>query len=109
MIPESEVEKCLDWMRDNAEPAARASAEVIRAEEFLKTTLAMVASNSTQTTIAGHEREARASKAFQKAIEERVIAVYQDRKFRLLYSAAEVKVEVWRSEQASNRTLGNFK
>ena len=109
MIPESEVEKCLDWMRDNAEPAARASAEVIRAEEFLKTTLAMVASNSTQTTIAGQEREARASKAFQKAIEERVIAVYQDRKFRLLYSAAEVKVEVWRSEQASNRTLGAFK
>lgn len=105
MITEEEVERALDWLRDHADEAARAASEVIRAEEMVKSTLALVASGSTQETIAGQDREARASAAFKKAIEERVAAVYADRKYRLLYAAAEAKIEVWRTEQANNRGL----
>lgn len=103
MYSDEEIERAVDWMRDNADAAAQAAGEVVRAEEFAKSTLALVASGSNQETIAGQERDARASAAYKKAIEERVVAVYQDRKYRLLYSAAEAKIEVWRSEQANAR------
>ena len=106
MISEQELELELDWMRDNADAAAAAAAEVIRAEEDLKSTLALVASASTAATIAAQEREARASVAVRKAIEERVAAVYADRKFRLRYAAAEARIEAWRTQQANARAEG---
>ena len=103
MISDSDIEKAVDWMRDNADQAALASGEVIRSEEYAKSTLALVASGSASETLAGQEREARQSQAYKKAIDERVAAVYADRKYRLLYSAAEAKIEVWRSQQANSR------
>ena len=106
MITEADLEKDLDWMRDNADAAAAASAEVVRAEEMLKTTLALVASASTSATIAGQDREARASAAVRKAIEEKVAAVYADRKYRLRYAAAEARIEAWRTQQANQRAEG---
>ena len=105
MISDESIERALEWMTANANAAALAAGEVIRAEEMVKTTLALVASGSTQETIAGQDREARASQAFKKAVEERVAAVYADRKFRLLYAAATSKIEVWRSQQANNRGM----
>ena len=105
MITDEAVERSIDWMRDHADEAAQAAAEVIRAEEYAKTTLALVASGSTQETIAGQDREARMSAAYRKAIDERVAAVYADRKFRLLYAAAEAKIEAWRTQSSNARAI----
>ena len=106
MIDDDDIEKALNWMRDNADEAAKASGEVIRAEEYAKSTLALVASGSGQETIAGQEREARLSAAYKKAIDEKVAATYADRKFRLLYAAAEAKIDVWRTQQSNARAEG---
>ena len=103
MITDDDVEKALNWMRDHADAAALAAGEVVRAEEMMKSTLALVASGSTQETIAGQEREARMSAAYKKAVDERVAAVYADRKYRLLYAAADAKIEVWRTQNANAR------
>ena len=41
MISEEDIDVALTWMRDNADAAAHAAAEVVRAEEMLKSTLSM--------------------------------------------------------------------
>ena len=106
MITDHDIERAIDWMRDNATVAAQASADVITMEEGLKTAIALAASQSQQTTMAAAERDARLTRGVQDAIAGKVAAVFQDRKMRLLYAAAEAKIEAWRTQQANARAEG---
>lgn len=108
MISDADIEAAIDWMRDHAKGAAQAAADVISAEEGLKTAIAMAAAQSGQTSAAAAEREARLTRGVQAAIEGKVAAVYADRKYRLLYAAAEAKLEAWRTMQANARAEGKL-
>lgn len=106
MITEQEIEKACDWLRDHAEEAAQAKAARVYLEHGRKRLLALIMKEHVEKPIGAQEREARADERYEKHLEGLREAVYADEKCKFLRSAAEAKIEAWRTEQANARGLG---
>lgn len=109
MISEQDVEKAVEWLRDNAKVAAQARAERVYVEEFKKSLEAQLMTDPAiaQTTSA-RDREAMARAhpkyvAHLQAIKE---AVERDEAMRWLLVAAQAKLEAWRTQNANLRAEG---
>lgn len=108
MISEGEIEKALDYLRDNAEKAAQARANRIYCEEFRKCKKALLMKQSNAEAISAQERDAYAHPEYQEFIEGLRAAVFEDERHRFLLAAASAKIDAWRSEQANLRTMGKI-
>lgn len=100
--------KVLDFMRDNAPAYAKAKAERIYLEEMRKSRKAVLMKEAETrgfNTAAAQEREAYADPQYMELIEGLKVAVEQEETLRWRMTAAQVKTEVWRSLEASNRAL----
>lgn len=100
--------KVLDFMRDNAPAYAKAKAERIYLEEMRKSRKAVLMKEAEArgfTTAAAQEREAYADPKYMELIEGLKVAVEQEETLRWRMTAAQVKTEVWRSLEASNRAM----
>ena len=106
MIDESEIERALEWLVKNATPAAQARANRVYVEEYRKVIKARLMKSSGQDSAAAQEREAYAADEYSRHLEAVRAAVEEDERFRWLTTAAEAKIEVWRSEQANARAQG---
>ena len=106
MIQDSEIEKALSWLVANATPAAQARANRVYVEEWRKVLKARLMKASKEESAAAQEREAYAHKDYAEHLEAVKQAVEDDERFRWLTTAAEAKIEVWRSEQANARAQG---
>lgn len=106
MIHEAEIEKALEWLVKNATPAAQARANRVYVEEWRKVLKARLMKASKEESAAAQEREAYASDKYAEHLEAVRQAVEDDERFRWLTTAAEAKIEVWRSEQANARAQG---
>jgi hypothetical protein len=105
MISDADVEKAIDYLRDNAEDAAKARAERIYMEEFRKSLKAMIMKENVEATVSAQEREAYADPRYMKHLEALRIAVMRDEKQRFMRVAAEAKIEAWRSFSANQRAI----
>ena len=103
MIPESEAEKAVTYLRDTAPEAAKRRAERLYMEQWIKTVLAQQQARSSAKSAAASEIEARQSQPYLDALEAYREAIRLDEEMRFLRSAAETKTEVWRSQEASSR------
>ncbi len=108
MITEEEIEKTLDWLVKNATPAAKARADRLYLEQWLKSQKAVLMKKSGQESAAAQERDALAHAEYLRTLEVYRDAVVEDERYRWLNTAAEVKIEVWRSEQANQRAQGKL-
>lgn len=108
MIDEDDIQRALDWLVKNATPAAKARAERQYLEEYRKVLKAQLMKASGEETAAAQEREAYANEAYANHLDVLRIAVEADERFRWLTTAAEAKIEVWRSEQANQRAQGKI-
>lgn len=106
MIGNDEVEKALDFLRDNAKDIAEARANRIYLEQFRKSKKAMLQSQSKASSVAAAEIEAYANKEYLELLDALKIAVFEDERLRFLSAAAEAKIEVWRTQQANLRAEG---
>jgi len=114
MITIEEVSAAVNYLRDISPTAARARAEAQYLDEFsksLKATIMMERKtvkrdNDAKTPIAQLEMEALADERYITHLEAVRIATEHDLYLRHLLHAAEVKIDVWRSEQATERALG---
>ena len=106
MITEAEIEKAVDWLRDNAVPAAKARAERIYMEAWVKTVLAQEMAKRSDLPVAGQEREARIAPAYMAALQALKQAVDEDEKLRFLRDAASAKIEAWRTMESTRRAEG---
>lgn len=100
--------KVLDFMRDNAPAYAKAKAERIYLEEMRKSRKAVLMKEAETrgfNTAAAQEREAYADPQYMALIEGLKVAVEQEETLRWRLVAAEVKTQVWRSIESSNRAL----
>lgn len=98
--------KCLDFIRDNAEPYGQAKAKRIYLEEFRKTKKALcmrMAEAKGVHTAAAQEREAYADPEYIQVIEGLREAVEEEERLRWLIVAAQAKIEVWRTIEANRR------
>ncbi len=103
MISETEVQRAVDYLRDEADKDAEAKAHRLYLEHYLKTVLSEEIAKAKGPSVAAAEVEARQSDAYKQALKDFETAVFNDERRRFLRSAAETKIEVWRTEQANMR------
>lgn len=95
----------LDFIRDNAIKLAQAKANRVYIEEMRKTIKARLMKSSGQEAIGAQEREAYAHDSYAQHLLALQAAVEEEEAFRWLMVAAQAKVDVWRSLNASNRAI----
>ncbi|MFP5513278.1 MAG: hypothetical protein ACLGJC_09380 [Alphaproteobacteria bacterium] len=104
-VSERDLEKALDWLRDNAEEAARAKSERVFCEEYRKSLKAVLMKQHPSIPLGGQEREAYADERYLMHLEKLKQAVYEDERIRALRVAAELKIDAWRTQQANYRAM----
>jgi hypothetical protein len=103
MISEEDVQKALDRLRFGAKAAAKARAERLYLESFLKSAKSLIMKNHASLPIAAQEREALADPEYISYLEAYRTAVEADEMHRWQLSAAQAVIEAWRTESANYR------
>jgi len=104
MITEEEVEKCLDFKRDMAVSIAQSMHDKVQIENFRKAKLALLFFKApSHFKIGEKEHWAYAHEEYQEVIAGLAAAVQEHERLRQLISAADAKIEVWRTIQANHR------
>lgn len=103
MISETDIEKAVDWLRNNAEPAAKARAERLALEEGRKSLKAILMKEHVTLALGAQEREAYADVRYKTHLEGLRQAVYEDERNRMLRGAAITKIDAWRTMESSRR------
>lgn len=103
MITDDEIQKAVDWLRDNADEAAQARANRVVMEEGRKCVKAKLMKEHVKESIGAQEREAYADNRYQLHLDGLKEAVLEDERFRMLRAAADAKIEAWRTMQANQR------
>jgi hypothetical protein len=94
----------IDYIIKNAGRFAKAKSERIYIEEYRKSLKAILMKQSGQTVIAAQEREAYAHDDYAALLAGLREAVETEEKLRWDLIAAQARIEVWRSQEATNRT-----
>ena len=105
MISQDDVEAALEFMRKNAQPLAAAKANRIYLDQFRKSKKAMLFSECEESTVAAKENWAYAHPEYLEVLEGLKAAVEQEEHIKWKMTAAEMKVEVWRTQQANARSV----
>ena len=97
--------RCVEFLQANARPMAEAKAARIYTEESLRAVKSLVMKRHAELTVSAQEREAYASDEYRTALEGLRAAVEAEESLRWMMVAAQAKVEVWRSMEASGRAM----
>ena len=95
----------LEAMHKNGPLLAQAKAERVYLEEYRKSLKALLMKASSQTSAAMQERDAYADDTYIAHIHALKIATEKEEALRWRMVVAQTAVEVWRSQEASNRTM----
>lgn len=106
MISEQDIDRALNYLRDNAEKDAQARAERLYMEQWIKTVLAQEMAKSGASSVAGSEVGARISEPYIQSLAAYKAAIYEDERRRFLRAAAETKIEAWRTMSSNERAQG---
>ena len=93
----------IDYIIKHAKHFAAAKAQRVYIEEYRKSLRAILMKRSGQDTIGAQEREAYAAEEYKELLEGLREATEVEEKLRWDLIAAQARVEVWRTEQASAR------
>ena len=97
--------KSIDYMIKNAKAYAQAKAEVTYLTEFRKSKKAILFANSMGNTIADKEAYAYSHPEYLELLDGLKAAVEEAERLRWMLVAAQARIDVWRSQEASNRGL----
>lgn len=104
-VSDAEVERALDWLRDNAAEIGAAKEDAVRCERMTKHVKALLMKEHSTLPVSAQEREAVADDRFKAAVVEEAVAAGEYEKMRALREAAALKIEVWRSASANFRAM----
>jgi len=104
MIEEINVDKSLDFIRDNAEKLAEAKATRIYLEQFRKSKKALLMND---VEGAEHIRSSHAysDEGYLLLLENYRDAVREEEYLKWMMTAAQLKIDVYRTQQANNRFI----
>jgi len=105
MTTEAKVEEALKTMRELSRPLAAAKANRVHIEQFRKSKKAILFSECEEKTIADRENYAYAHPDYLELLEGLKVAVEEEEALKWRMKAAELYIEVWRSQEASNRMV----
>ena len=95
----------IDFMLKNAKSYAKAKADVTYIEQFRKSKKAMLYANAIGNTIADKDSYARSHPEYLELLDGLREAVEKAEGLRWQLIAAQARIDVWRSQEASNRTI----
>jgi len=97
--------EAINYMIKNAKAYAQAKAEVTYLEEFRKSKKAMLFSSAIGNTVADRENQAYSHPEYLAVLDGLKAAVEKAEGLRWMLVAAQARIDVWRSQEASNRGL----
>ena len=97
--------KAINFMMENAKAYAQAKAEVTYLEEFRKSKKAMLYGSAMGKTVTDRENQAYSHPEYLELLEGLKAAVEEAERLRWMLVAAQARIDVWRSQEASNRGL----
>lgn len=97
--------KAVDYIIKTAPLFAKAKSERVYLEEYRKSLKAILMSQSDSRSLGAQERDAYAHEDYLALLEGLKAAVEAEEKLRWELVAAQARVDVWRTEQASNRFI----
>ena len=95
--------KAVDYIRDNAGRFAAAKADRVYIEEFRKSKKALLMAESDASSAVAREQYAYSHPEYLSLLDGLKAAVEVEEQVRWEMIAAQARVEVWRSQEASNR------
>lgn len=104
-ITDVEIDKALDYLRDNARDAAQAKADRVYVEEFRKVIKATLMKEHGSLSAVLQEREAYADPRYLQHLEAIREAVQADEHHRFLRGAADAKIGAWQTQSANHRAI----
>lgn len=104
MITERQVQESVDFLFESAVDAAQARADRSVLEQGLKRIKA-VEMQKASGAVSAQERDAYASDAYRVALDGLKEAIFADEKIRALRDAHAARIEAWRTQQATMRSV----
>ena len=105
IVTDDELEKALDFLRDNAAAMGDAKARTVKAGHMIRHIEALEFKMSDGKSAEAKKADARCSARYVEAITEDAIAAGEYEKLKALREAAALKIESWRSEGANYRAM----
>lgn len=102
-MKEIDPHKAVDYILENAKQFAAAKAHRIYLEEYRKSLKAILMKKSFEETIGAQEREAYANPEYEELLSGLRAAIETEESLRWHLIAAQARIDVWRSQEASNR------
>ncbi len=97
--------RAIEFLIKNADQYAKAKATRIQLEEYRKSLKSILMQKSGESAIGAQEREAYAHQDYIDHIKALALAVEAEEALRWKIEAARLRVDVWRSQEASNRAF----
>lgn len=104
IVTEEQVEKALNYLRDSAQRIGELTADARMREHMLKHIKALEMKKS-EGPISAQERDALASEAYFKGLNDDAAAASALAVERALREAAAMKIEVWRTQSSNWRSM----
>jgi hypothetical protein len=98
--------EAVDYIFKNGKKFAKAKAERIYLEEYRKSLKAILMKRSVENAIGAQERDAYAHDEYLSLLQGLKAAVEVEEELRWALIAAQARVEIWRSQEATNRVEG---
>jgi len=102
-VQDRDPHEAVDYILRHAKQFAKAKAERTYIEHYRKSLKAILMKKSNESAIGAQEREAYAHPEMLELIRGLQAAVEIEEKLKWDITAAELRVEIWRTEQANNR------
>lgn len=102
-MSEIDPHEAVDFLIKNSAKFAKAKAERVYLEEFRKSKKALLMAQCDAKTSAEREQFAYAHEDYRSLLEGLRAAVEAEEGLKWLMTAAQARIEVWRSQEASNR------
>jgi len=106
MSEDRDPHKAVDYILKHAALFAKAKAERTYIEEYRKSLKSILMKRSMETAIGAQEREAYAHPEYVQLLDGLKEAVLIEERLKWDITAATLRVEIWRTEQANNRAEG---
>lgn len=103
---DTDPHKAIDFIIENGRKFAQAKANRVHLDEFRKSKKALLMNQSTETTVNAREQFAYSHPEYIQVLEGIKQAVEVEEELRWMLVAAQARIEVWRSQEASNRAEG---
>jgi hypothetical protein len=99
------ISKALNYIRDNAKGLAEAKATRVYLEQFRKSKKALLINEAPSGTIQSKESYALSHDDYISLLAALKISVLQEEELKWMMVGAQLKVEVYRTQQANNRFI----